>query len=140
MTLPPSSTATAVVDALLVAPGRADDDARTAIGRLARQILDRRDALRHESRLQHQVFRRIAGDEQFGEDDKVGLLPRGIGPRLARQPQITGDIADGGVQLRDRNSQCLGRIRHVMRRLWRNFAGLKSVQPAFSLVLPHSPA
>ncbi len=63
----------------------------------AASSFDRLDAFGDKGRLQHQVFRRIAGDEQFGEDDKIRLLARGIGPRLARKLQVRRDVADGGV-------------------------------------------
>ena len=50
-----------IVELAVLDPGRADQHGRAAVGGLARQLLDRRAAGRLERRLQHQVFRRIAG-------------------------------------------------------------------------------
>ena len=53
-----------------------------AIGGLARKRFDRRAAGGLEGRLEHEVLRRIAGDEQFREQDQVGV--RSAAARAAR--------------------------------------------------------
>ena len=97
-----------VVELAVFDPGRADQHRRPAVGGLARQRLDRGPAGRLESRLEHQVFRRIAGDEQFGKSDDVGTIVRGAGARLAGKLQIAGNIADDRIELRYRNGQTIG--------------------------------
>jgi hypothetical protein len=62
-----------------------------------------------EGRLQHQVFRRITGDEQLGEQHQVRAVARRVGPRLARLGEIAGDIADSRVELRDGDADGAGR-------------------------------
>ena len=47
--------------------------------------------------MQHQVLRRIAGDEQLGEEHEVGALARRIGARLARLGEIAGMSPTAGL-------------------------------------------
>ena len=65
-----------IIELAVLDPGTADQDRRPAVGGLARQFLDRGAACRLERRLQHQIFRRIAGDEQFGQHDEIGAVGR----------------------------------------------------------------
>ena len=58
-----------------------------------------------ERRLEHQILRRIAGDEKFGEGDDVGALARGLRARRAGAFEIAGDIADDRVELRHGNGE-----------------------------------
>ena len=74
--------------AALALERRADDDARTAIGGIGDQRLGRPLAGAQEGRLVDQILRRIAGDEQLGEQHEVGALARRIGARLARLGEI----------------------------------------------------
>ena len=109
-----------IVDAALALERRADDDARTAIGRIGDQRLGRPLAGAQEGRLVDQVFRRIAGDEQLGVEHEVGALAGRIGARLARLGEIAGDIADHRVELGDGDAQdfgcgLLGHAWHVAR-------------------------
>ena len=95
-----------IIELAVLDPGRADQHRRAAVGGLARQFLDRRAAGRLERRLQHQIFRRIAGDEQFRQHHEIGavglrLLARGAGFR-----GVAGDVAHGRVQLGQRNCEC----------------------------------
>ena len=94
-----------VVELALLDPGRADQHGRSAIGGLARQRLDRFAAGGLERRLQHEIFRRIAGDEQFGQQQEVGAV--GF-RRLTRSPGlggIAGDVAHGRVELGQRDPE-----------------------------------
>ena len=70
---------------------------------IGRQAFNRGAGVILQRRLQHQVFGGIAGDEQLGKKNKVGiahLLTRGAGAR-----QIAGDVAHHGVELRQRNAR-----------------------------------
>ena len=55
-------------------PGRADQHGRTAAGGLARQFFHRLAASGLEGGLEHEVFRRIATDEEFRQHDKIGAV------------------------------------------------------------------
>ena len=99
-----------VVALVLVRPGRADDDARAAIGGVGGQRLDRPAAGVLEGRLEHQVLRRIAGDEQFRQDHEVGAEAGGLGARFAGLLQVAVDVADHGIELGDRNADCIGQV------------------------------
>ena len=101
-----------VVELAVLDPGRADQHRRTAVGGLARQLFDRGAAGRLKCRLQHQVFRRIAGNEQFGQHHQIGA----VGPRLraggARLGGVARDVADRRVQLGQRNRELVGAFGH----------------------------
>ncbi len=101
-----------IVELAVLDPGTADQHGRTAVGGVSRQFLDRGTARRLKRRLQHQVFRRIAGDEQFGQHHEIGA----VGPRLrARGAGLGGvarDIAHGRVQLRQRDRKLGGTFGH----------------------------
>ena len=90
-------------------------DARAAVGRIGGQRLGRPLAGAQEGRLVDQVLRRIAGEEQLGEQHEVGALARGIGPRLARLGEIAGDVADDRVELGNGDAQDVGAGFLVMR-------------------------
>jgi len=87
-----------------------------------------------ERRLEHQIFGRIAGDEQLRIDHEVGALPGRGGARAARLVGIAGDVADGRIELGDGDRQALGRaLAHegdVARRMAGSQRGLVAVQPA----------
>ena len=59
----------------------------------------------HESGLQHQIFRRVAGDRQLGERDDVAS--GGLGRVVGRDDlgHIAVEIADGGIQLGEGDAQ-----------------------------------
>ena len=92
-----------VVELAVIDPGGADQHRRPAIGGLARKLLDRRAAGGLEGRLQHQVFRRIAGDEQFGQHQQIGAIGLACARACARFRGVARDIAHDRVQLRERN-------------------------------------
>ena len=60
-----------VVDVSVLGPDGAGED-RRAGPELARQRLDARPRRGGKRRLEDEIFRRIAGDEQLGEHDEVG--------------------------------------------------------------------
>ena len=98
-----------VVELSLLDPRRAYQHRRSAVRSLARQRFDRGAAGRLKCRLEHQILRRIAGDEQFGEAENVGAVARGLRAGATRALQIAGHIADNGVELRDGDGQTIGR-------------------------------
>ena len=51
-------------------------------------------------------IRRIAGDEEFGEEHEIGTVAGGVGARLARFRKVAGNVADGRVQLCNGNAKC----------------------------------
>ena len=93
-------------------PGRADQHRRTAVGGLACQCLDRRAARRLERGLEHEVLGRIARDEQLGENHQVGALGGRGGAPAAYFLGVAGDVADGRIELRERDGEAVGRGVH----------------------------
>ena len=84
---------------------KTDNDARPAIGGFRRQLFHGFQACFQESRLQHQIFRRIARYEQLGQKQKIGALRRRISPCLARLGEIARHVANGGIELPDGNPE-----------------------------------
>ena len=81
-------------------PRQANEHRWAAVRRFARQIFHRSAARIDEGGFQHQIFRRIARQEQFREHHDIGALPGSRGARGAHLGRIAGDIADSRVQLR----------------------------------------
>ena len=78
------------------------DDRRDAFGGL-RDQLQLGEVVAHEGRFQKQVFGRVPGDYQLGEADDVRLrLAPALDP-FDDKLSIAGQVADGGVDLRERN-------------------------------------
>ncbi len=75
-----------------------------AMARLSRQAQDLSLGALHESGLFDQIPRRVTGHGKLGEDHHIGA---GFG-RLARRADhaihIAGQVADGGIDLRQRDS------------------------------------
>ena len=94
-----------IIELAVLDPGRADQHRRPAARGLARQFLDGGAAGGLERGLQHQVFRRIAADEQFRQHQEIGAVGLGLVARGARLGGVAGDIADGRVQLGQRNCE-----------------------------------
>lgn len=84
---------------------KTDDDARPAIGGFRRQFFHGLQARFQKSRLQYQVFRRIAGYEQLGQKQEIGTLRRRIGPCFARPGEIARHVANSRIELPDGNSK-----------------------------------
>ena len=100
--------AAAVVELAVLEPGRADEHRRAGIGGFARKLLDLGPAGRLEGRLEHEVFGRIAGDEQLRERHDVGAVAGGLGARAAHLVGIAGDVAHRRIGLGDRDRQAVG--------------------------------
>ena len=75
-------------------------------GGVLRQFLHRLPAGLHEGGAQHQVFRRIAADEQFREQDEVRILR--LPARLACAGEIGVDRPERGVELGQRDDESVG--------------------------------
>ncbi len=86
-----------IVELAVLDPGRADQHRRTAARGFARQFFDGRAAGCLEGGLQHQVFRRIAADEQFRQHHEIGAVGLGLVTRGTRLGGVAGDIAHGRV-------------------------------------------
>ncbi len=94
-----------VVELALLHPRRADEDRRGAVAGVAREFLDRFAGVLLQRRLQHQIFRRIADDEELGKQDQIGALLGGLCARGARPGEIAGNIAHQRIELRQRNAK-----------------------------------
>ena len=107
---PPSIRSTLLCRPSVVHPRAADDDAG-AVADLERQLLRRLAAGDLHRRLQHQVFRRIAAEEELGQHQQVGALALRLGPGEARLLQIAGDVAHHRIELADGDGECGLRVR-----------------------------
>ena len=76
------------------------------------QALERGDVLGEEVVLQVEVLGRIARQAELGEEDGVGTLVAGTADPLVDQACIAVDVADGRVDLGERDPH-LFRVRHV---------------------------
>src|SRR4029077_708660 len=65
-------------------------------------------ARRLERRLEHEVLRRIPGQEKLRQRHNVGAGTGSLGTRAARLVGIAGDVADGRIELSDRDRQTVG--------------------------------
>ena len=92
-----------IIELAVLDPGRADQDSRATARGLARQFFDSGAAGGLEGRLQHQVFRRVAADEQFRQHHEIGAVGLGLVARGARLGGVARDVADRRVQLRQRD-------------------------------------
>ena len=79
------------------------DDHVAAAGRRSGERIDRRERVVDERMPQDEVLRRVAGDGQFGEDDRVGALGRRARRRIGDALGVAVEVADGGVQLAERD-------------------------------------
>ncbi len=99
-----------VVALALVRPGRADDDARATVGGIGSERFDRLAAGILEGRLEHEVFRRITGDEQLRQDEQVGIELGRPGAGGAGLLEVAVDVADDDVELRGGDADGVGQI------------------------------
>ena len=97
-----------VVEAALLEPGRADQNRRTAIGGVLGKGFDRFHRVLLEHRLQHEVFRRIAGDIELAEKDEVGAGSVRLRPRRAGAREVAGKIAHDRIELGQRDGETIG--------------------------------
>jgi hypothetical protein len=99
-----------VVKYSLFEPGRADQERGPAIGGFARERFNRGAACGLKGGLEDKVLRRVAGYEQFGEDNNIRAAGGGLAAGAAGFLQIAGDIADRRIELGDGNRELVGRI------------------------------
>ncbi|MEY9310269.1 hypothetical protein ABH977_005481 [Bradyrhizobium ottawaense] len=104
-----------IVEFAVFDPGRADQHGRPAIGGLSGQCLDRGAAGRLEGRLLHEVLRRIAGDEQFRKQHEIGAVGDGSRARIARLGGVALDVAQGRIELGERDRECFETFGHGRR-------------------------
>src|SRR5262249_22433486 len=97
-----------VVELALLEPRRADQQGRTAARSFARKLFDLRSAGRLERRLEHEILRRIAGEEKFRKRHDVGAAAGSLGARAARRVGVAGDVPDDRIELSDRDGQTVG--------------------------------
>src|SRR5262249_50368286 len=97
-----------VVELAFLEPRRAYQQCRAAAGGFTRQLLDLCPARRLERRLEHEVLRRIPGQEKLRQRHNVGAGTGGLGARAARLVGIAGDVAQGRIELSDRDRQTVG--------------------------------
>ena len=80
--------------------GEADErDDSPDLGRELAQALVRRA---HEAGPEQEVLRRVAGHGELGEEDEVGAGGLGLADRLQDPLAVPIQVADGGVDLRER--------------------------------------
>ena len=96
-----------VVKLAILDPGAADQHRRAAIGGLSRQGLDGGAAGRLKRRLQHQVLGRVAGNEQFRQQDEIGAVSMRLRACRARLGGVALDVAYRRVQLCQCNRKLL---------------------------------
>jgi len=94
-----------VVQTAFTAKRRADNDAWSAVGSVARQRTNSLFTRSKKRWFQNQIFRRIAGDEQFCKQNEIGLHPGRLSACRACLGQISGDIAHDGIKLRNGNTE-----------------------------------
>ena len=85
--------------------------------RLAREPLERLDVRLGEVVLEIEVLGRVTGEGELGQDDEFRPRVAGVGDRRGDQPGVALDVADGGVDLGERNRQShwgVGSLAHSM--------------------------
>ena len=101
--------AAGVVELAVVRPRRADQQRRPAIGGLARKLLDLGAARRLQGRLEHEVLGRIAAQKEFRQHHQIGAVGGSLRARAASLVGIAGDVADGRIELRNRDREAVSR-------------------------------
>ena len=102
-------------------PGRSEQESGTAICRLTGKRLNDIAGCTDEGGFQDQVFRRIAGDEEFRIDDEIGAGRGRSRTSLARLFRISGKITQDRIELRECDP-------HRVRDLSHHDAGLPPLQ------------
>ena len=80
-----------------VAPGCADDQRGPAVGRVADELVQGGSRMLAHGRLEHEILRRIADQEELGQDQQMGIGRPGA--QAPRQGEVAGDVAHGRIRL-----------------------------------------
>ncbi len=91
-----------IVEPALLDPGQSNQHGWTAIGGFSRQRLAGAAAGLLKSRLQDQIFRRIASQKQFREHHEIGIRASCLLACPADPRRIAGDVADNAAYLGER--------------------------------------
>ena len=92
-----------VVQTAVGAPGQRDEHGRRSGCALALELPQRRSRRVDERRPEHEVFRRIADEDQLGQDDEIGAEFGGPIARAPHASEVAGHVAHRGIQLRERD-------------------------------------
>ena len=98
-----------IVAKAVLGPGQADEGGRAAIGGRPRNLFESGAAGFLEGRFQDEILGRIAGEEQFREDDEIGAHRRRLGAGAQDGRRIGGNIADGAADLGESDDEAVGR-------------------------------
>jgi hypothetical protein len=101
-----------VEDAAVLRPWGGDQHGGSAVRGVPGEGLGRLAAGCLEGRLQHEVLRRIARQEELGKDDEVGTGDGGIGAGGAGFGEVAGDVPHDRVELGDGDQERGGRLGH----------------------------
>ena len=92
-----------VVDLVALAVHKADDDGDAPGG--GDDLIEGGEVVADEGGLEEQVLGRVAGEHELGEGDEVGLPLAGLLDAAQDDAGVAGDVADGGVHLRQGQSK-----------------------------------
>ena len=85
--------------------GRTDERGDATAG--TRDLLERSLGRTDEAGTKQEIFGRIAGDDQLGEEDHVDALPLRLFDAVQNPRGVSFEIADDGVDLRQRKPHAL---------------------------------
>ena len=97
-----------VVGLAVLLQRRGQQHRRSAVGGPGGQRLHRAAAGGKERAAQHQILRRITGDEQFRERNQIGSLARRFRAGFPRLCNVRVNSANGRVELGKRDLQAVG--------------------------------
>ena len=104
-----------VINERRIAPGKPHQHGRSAVVGVAGKRLAGLARRLLEGRLQREVLDRIAGQVELREGDQVGALHGRMRARRAGFAHIALDVADDGVELRQRELEGIGcSMRHLL--------------------------
>ena len=101
-----------IIKLAVVDPGRADQNSRAAVSGFARKFVHRRPARRLKRRLQHQIFGRIARNEQFRQHNQIGAVSTRASAGGAHLRSVARDVAHGWIQLGQCDRELVGAFGH----------------------------
>ena len=91
-------------------------DNRDDVARRASDFVQRVLVVAYEGRLQQQVFGRIPRQSQLGKRDELGAGVFGGANRIDDSISVAGQVANRGIDLRQRESERLGqRLGHELK-------------------------